>query len=165
LAIQTSALGFRLSPVRCVTDDPQGFSLRLFVGNGARFCFVSRTTKYSVEDLVSAAATVTPRTATPVAIRIAFILFHGREMSRRRQRGEIFGGSTSPVRPTAILVTSAPRPTSLLQQRHRNILENGVRTVEPDGVGSLDFDAAKTFQTFQPQQFARHFGQPPLLDR
>jgi hypothetical protein len=38
------------------------------------FVFVSRTTKYSVEDLVSAAA-VAPRTATPVAIRIAFLLF------------------------------------------------------------------------------------------
>jgi hypothetical protein len=35
-----SALGFRLSPVRCVTDDLQGFSLRLFVHNGA--CFFLR---------------------------------------------------------------------------------------------------------------------------
>jgi hypothetical protein len=39
-----STLGFRLSPVGCVTDDPQGLSLRLFVGNGGCFCFVSEPT-------------------------------------------------------------------------------------------------------------------------
>lgn len=55
--------------------------------------------------------------------------------------------------------------TSLLQQRHRNILENGVRTEKPDGIGPLYFDAAKTFQTLQPQQRARYFGQAPLLAR
>jgi hypothetical protein len=53
----------------------------------------------------------------------------------------------------------------LLQQRHRNILENGVRTEKPDGIGPLYFDAAKTFQTLQPQQRARYFGQAPLLAR
>jgi hypothetical protein len=43
-------------------------------------------------------------------------------------------GSTNPVRPTAILVTSAPRLTSMLQQCHSDILQHRVRTVEPDGI-------------------------------
>ena len=33
-----SVLGFSLRPVRCVTDDFQGFSLRLFVRDRACFC-------------------------------------------------------------------------------------------------------------------------------
>jgi hypothetical protein len=44
----------------------------------------------------------------------------------------------------------------MLQQYRSNILQHRVRTEKPDGIGSLDFDAAKTFQTFQPQQLARH---------
>jgi hypothetical protein len=63
---------------------------------------------------------------------------------------------TSPVRPAAIVVTSAPRLTSMLQQCRSEILQHSVRTVEPDGIDTLDFDAAKTFQTFQPQHFPWH---------
>jgi hypothetical protein len=64
-------LGFRLSPVRCVTDDLQGFRVFVFLSATVHvFVFVSRTTKYSVEDLVFAAAAVTPRRAMQVAIRI-----------------------------------------------------------------------------------------------
>jgi hypothetical protein len=68
-----SVLGFSLSPVRCVTDDFQGFSLRIFVRVHACFCLrIPKTTKYS-EDLVSAIAAVIARAAMLVAIGIVFI--------------------------------------------------------------------------------------------
>jgi hypothetical protein len=67
-----SVLGFSLSPVRCVTDDFQGFSLRLFVRDGACFSLRIQTTKYS-DDLVSAIAAVIARAAMLVAIGIVFI--------------------------------------------------------------------------------------------
>jgi hypothetical protein len=44
----------------------------------------------------------------------------------------------------------------MLQQCRSEILQHSVRTVEPDGIDTLDFDAAKTFQTFQPQHFPWH---------
>ena len=68
-----SVLGFSLSPVRCVTDDFQGFSLRLFVRDRACFCLrIPKQQKYS-EDLVSAIAAVIARAAMLVAIGIVFI--------------------------------------------------------------------------------------------
>jgi hypothetical protein len=48
----------------------------------------------------------------------------------------------TPTRPTPIVMPTVSRPTSILKQSERHILENSMGTEKPDSVGTLDFDTA-----------------------
>jgi hypothetical protein len=53
----------------------------------------------------------------------------------------------------------------VVQQARAHVLQYGVRTIEPEGIGLLNLDNAGATETFNAKQVPWDFGQPTLLDR
>jgi hypothetical protein len=53
----------------------------------------------------------------------------------------------------------------LIEQSLPDILPDGVRPIEPDGIRLLNFDNAKAADAFDAQHMARDFREAALLDR
>ena len=53
---------------------------------------------------------------------------------------------------------------AVIEQTLPHVFIYGVRAVEPDGVGLVNFNNAIAAQTFDAKQMPRDFGQPALLN-
>jgi hypothetical protein len=72
------------------------------------------------------------------------------------------GPSTLPIRPTTILLKSAGAVlASVVQESRTYVLPHGVRAIQPQGVGLLNFNDAKAAQAFDAKQVPGDFGYAP----
>lgn len=74
--------------------------------------------------------------------------------------------SADPTRPTAILLMPPGAVLAgVVQQARAYVLPNGVRPIEPESIGRLNFNDAKAAQTFNAEQVPGDFRKSALLDR
>jgi hypothetical protein len=61
-------------------------------------------------------------------------------------------------------VGSGPKPAAALEQHLADVAPDGVRPIEPDGVGLLDLHDPKTAKAFDPEKLSGDLGRAPGLD-